>query len=88
MYYGNFNLQIIDSYINNKFIKKIVYIKALNALNIFYLNMYMTYMEDSLMNYLLHRIAKSLYFIKKLDIDIKGIVKVYLKEYLKCLKWN
>ena len=71
MYYGNFNLQIIDSYINNKFIKKIVYIKALNALNNFYLNMYMTYMEDSLMNYLLHRTAKSLYFIKKIGYRYK-----------------
>ena len=71
MYYGNFNLQIIDSYINNKFIKKIVYIKVLNALNNFYLNMYMTFMEDSLMNYLLHRTAKSLYFIKKIGYRYK-----------------
>ena len=71
IYYGNLNLQIIDSYINNKFIKKIVYIKALNSLNNFYLNMYMTYMEDSLMNYLLHRTAKSLYFIKKIGYRYK-----------------
>jgi len=72
IYYGNFDLQIIDSYIiNNKFIKKTVYIKALNALNNFYLNMYMIYMEDSLMNYLLHRNAKSMYFLKKIGYRYK-----------------
>ena len=52
MYYGNNELEIIDLYINNKFIKKSIYIKALNSLNNFYLNMYMTFMEDTLMNYL------------------------------------
>ena len=71
IYYGNFNLQIIDSFINNKFIKKTVYIKALNALNNFYLNIYMVFMEDSLMNYLLYRNAKSLYFIKNIGYRYK-----------------
>ena len=83
LYYGNFNLQIIDSYINNKFIKKIVYIKALNALNNFYSNMYMIYMEDSLINYLLHRTAKSLYFIKNIGYRYTKITESITKQLFK-----
>lgn len=83
IYYGNFELQIIDSYINNKFINKIVYIKALNALNSFYLNMYMTYMEDTLMNYLLHRTAKSLYFIKNIGYRYKRSNESITKKLFK-----
>ena len=83
LYYGNFNLQIIDSYINNKFIKKIVYIKALNALNNFYSNMYMIYMEDSLINYLLHRTAKSLYFIKNFGYKYKKNTESITKTLFK-----
>ena len=83
LYYGNFNLQIIDSYINNKFIKKIVYIKALNALNNFYSNMYMIYMEDSLINYLLHRTAKSLYFIKNIGYKYKKSTESITKKIFK-----
>jgi glycosyltransferase involved in cell wall biosynthesis len=83
IYYGNFNLQKIDSYINNKFIKKTVYIKALNALNNFYSNMYMIYMEDSLMNYLLHRTAKSLYFIKNIGYRYKKTSESITKKIFK-----
>ena len=57
---------IIDFAINNKFIKKEVYIKALNSLNHFYLNMYMTFMEDQIMNYILKRTAKSFYYSRKI----------------------
>ena len=63
IYYGNKELDIIDYYITNKFIKKQIYIKALNSLNNFYFNIYMTFMEDSLMNYLIYRVANSFYFI-------------------------
>ena len=55
---------MIDYTISNKFIKKEVFLKSLYLLKYFYLNIYMTYMEDSLMNYLIHRTAKSLYFSK------------------------
>ena len=65
-FYGNNELEIIDFHITNKLIKKTIYIKSLNSLNNFYLNMYMTSMEDSLMNYLLLRTAKSFYYINKI----------------------
>ena len=64
IFYRNNELEMIDYTITNKFIKKEVFLKSLNLLNNFYLNIYMTYMEDSLMNYLIHRTAKSFYFSK------------------------
>ena len=63
IFYGNNEIEIIDYFITNKFIKKKIYIKALNSLNIFYCNMYMTIMEDQIMNFLIHRVAKSFYYI-------------------------
>ena len=67
LFYGNNNeLQIVDSYINNKFLKKDVYLKAINSLSEEYLNMFIIYLEDSMMNYILYRTAKSLFFIKKI----------------------
>ena len=66
IFYGSNELEIIDFAINNKFIKKEVYIKALNSLNHFYLNMYMTFMEDQIMNYILKRTAKSFYYSRKI----------------------
>lgn len=66
LFYGNNNeLQMVDSYINNKFLTKNVYLRALNSLSEEYLNMFIIYLEDSMMNYILYRTAKSLYFIKK-----------------------
>ena len=64
IYYGNNELQIIDCYVHNKFIKRDIYIKVINALNSFYTNIYMTFMEDSIINYLLYRNSKSYYFVK------------------------
>ena len=66
IFYGNHELQMIDYYIYNKFIKREVYIKALNELNHYYLNMYMIYLEDQVINYILHRTAKSFYFLKNI----------------------
>ena len=63
IFYGNKEIKMIDYHITNKFIKKHIYIKALNSLNIFYLNIYMTRMEDQIMNFLIYRIAKSFYYI-------------------------
>ena len=64
IYYGTEEIKINDYYITNKFIRREIYIKALNSLNNFYFNMYMTYMEDQIMNFLIHRISKSYYYIK------------------------
>ncbi len=66
IFYGINELQETDCYINNKFIKRDIYIKAINSLNIFYTNMYMTFMEDSVINYLIYRNSKSFYFLKKI----------------------
>lgn len=63
VFYGNTEIKINDYYITNKFIKKKIYVKALNSLNNFYCNMYMTIMEDQIMNFLIHREAKSFYYI-------------------------
>lgn len=66
IFYGYDELEIIDFSTNNKFIKTIVYIKALNSLNNFYLNLIMTYGEDQIMNYVLLRKSKNFFFLKKI----------------------
>ena len=67
IYYGNNNeLEIIDYYIHNKLIKRETFIKALNILKIFYLNIYMTFMEDSMINYIIYKITESFFFLKKI----------------------
>ena len=55
-----------DYNIYNKFIKKETYIRSLNLLNKYYLNIYLTIGEDQIINYILYRTAKSLYFLKKI----------------------
>ena len=66
LYYGNNELEIVDFYITNKFIKKDLYIKVINYINYFYLSIYMVFMEDSIMNYILYRLCKSFLFLKKI----------------------
>lgn len=66
LFYGNNNeLEVVDSYINNKFLKTEIYIKAINSLNQEFLNMFIIYLDDAMMNYVLYRTARSLYFIKQ-----------------------
>jgi glycosyltransferase involved in cell wall biosynthesis len=64
IFYLNNELKMTDLHIYNKLIRTEVYIKALNSLNDHYLNMYMIFNEDQLMNYILHRNTKSSYFLK------------------------
>ena len=66
MFYGNNELQIIDYYIHNKFIKKEIFIKALNSLNNFFINMYITLWEDTIISFILYKTAKSFFFLKKI----------------------
>ena len=67
MFYGSNNeLEMIDGYINNKFIKREVYIKSLNILDNFYKDMYITYMEDAMITFIIYRNAKSFFFLKKI----------------------
>jgi hypothetical protein len=65
LFYVKNELKKVDYYINNKMIKKELFIKALNSLNHFYLNIYMTLYEDQLMLFILYKTAKSFYYLQK-----------------------
>ena len=71
LFYGNNKLERVDFAINNKMIQKKLFIKALNTLNNFYLNIYITIYEDQVMNFLLYNYAKSFYYLKKLGYYYK-----------------
>ena len=66
LFYGKGRLLQIDFNVSNKFIKRRAYIRALNSVKSYYLNLYMITGEDRLINYLFYRSVKSLYFIKKI----------------------
>ena len=66
IFHGNKELEVIDCYLTNKLIKKELYIKSLNKLNNFYTNIYMIFMEDSLINFMLYKTANSLFYIDKI----------------------
>ena len=74
-FYGSDELWLIDFTVCNKFIRKDAFIKALNILNNYYLNMYITYSEDTLINYILYRVSKSYIFFNKIGY-------YYIKNYL------
>ena len=65
LFYAYNDLRKFDHTINNKMIKKKLFIKALNSFNNFYLNLYIIMLEDQLMNFILYKTAKSFYFLKK-----------------------
>ena len=65
LFYGKGKLLQIDFNVSNKFIKRKAFIRALNSVNKYYLNQYMITAEDGLMNYILYRYTKSLFFTKK-----------------------
>ena len=65
MFYGYNELFITDYYIHNKFVKKELYIKALNSLNKVYLNSYITLWEDAIISFILYRNADSFCSLKK-----------------------
>ena len=64
--YGLGYQKLIDGIISNKFIKRIIYIRALNNIKKYNLNLHMTYFEDGLINFALHRNGNSLYLLKRL----------------------
>ena len=83
VFYGNKEIEMTDYYITNKFIKKQIYLKALNSLNMFYFNMYMTYMEDQIMNFSIYRIAKSFYYINIIGYKYyKNMESITSKRFL------
>ena len=66
LFYGKGKLFQIDFNVSNKFIKKEAYIRALNSLTQYYLNLYLVSYEDGIMNYILFRAVKSFIFIKRI----------------------
>ena len=67
LFYGNNNeLEKIDVMINNKFIKREVYIKALNLLEKFYLKLYIIIYEDQLLVFFLYKTANSFFYLNKI----------------------
>ena len=65
LFYGLKFLFQVDYNLCNKFIKREALLRALKLINRNDLNMYMTCHEDGLLNFLLYRTARSLYFIKQ-----------------------
>lgn len=69
LYYGSLGLGRFlqnDYFIWNKLIKRNVFIKSLNSINVYYHNKYMIDCEDGLINFILFRNAKSLYYLNNL----------------------
>ena len=66
LHYGKGELERIDGYIHNKFIKRDAFIRALKLLNNFFLNIYMIYQEDIIMIFSLYITAKSFFFLKEI----------------------
>lgn len=82
IFYGLNELQITDYYINNKFIKREVYIKAISSLNNFYFNMYIICFEDQIINYMIYKTSKSFYFLKKIGYYfIKNSISITKNEF-------
>jgi glycosyltransferase involved in cell wall biosynthesis len=66
IFYNKGYLKQTDYSISNKFIKRNIFIKALNSINNYYLNQNMIVYEDGLINFKLYKFAKSLYYSKKI----------------------
>ena len=52
--------------ISNKFVKRNIFINSLNTINIYFLNQNMIFYEDTLINFMLYRVAKSYYYLKNI----------------------
>ena len=65
LFYSKNELKKFDFRVNNKMIEKELFIKALNSLNNFYLNIYMALFEDQLIIFILYKTAKSFYYLRK-----------------------
>ena len=66
IFYNKGYLKQTDYSISNKFIKRNIFIKALNSIKNYYLNQNMIVYEDGLINFKLYKFAKSLYYSKKI----------------------
>ena len=85
LFYGLGFLKQIDFNVSNKFIKREALLRALNVFPKKDLNMHMSIYEDGLLNYILYRTSKSLFFLKRFGyyyIRNNVIKKEYKKGYL------
>jgi hypothetical protein len=82
----------LDYFITNKFIKRGLFIKALNLIDKYYLNSFMIDCEDGLINFMLYRVSNSYYFIKSIGyyylINRNSITKKIKKQFIQRLKSN
>lgn len=83
IFYGLGHLEIFDPTINNKLIKREILIKTLNSIEEFYLNKNMIFYEDTLINIMLHKKAKSLYFLNKIGYYYICTPHSSTKEFVK-----
>lgn len=60
--FGSYNKKNLDVNLWNKLIKRDTYLKALKFIDNFYLNQYMIYYEDALINIMLYKKSKKFYF--------------------------
>jgi hypothetical protein len=65
-FYSKGYLEQTDFIISNKFIKRNLYIKSINSIQNYYLIQNMIIYEDGLINFMLHKFAKSLYHSRKI----------------------
>ena len=63
IFFGNYNKKNLDVNLWNKLIKRDTYLKALKFIDNFYLNQYMIYYEDALINIMLYKKSKKFYFL-------------------------
>jgi glycosyltransferase involved in cell wall biosynthesis len=66
LFYAKGKLLQIDFNVSNKFLKRKAYIRALNSVNEYYLNLYMINAEDGLMNYIFYRTVKTLFYTNRI----------------------
>jgi len=82
--YGKDELQRIDGIIYNKFIKREAFIRALNILSSFYLNMHMIFQEDVILTFSLYITARSFFYLKSIGYyyitNAKSITNNLLNE--------
>ena len=92
LFYGIGILKQLDYFISNKLIKRVLFVKALNLIDKYYLSNFMIDCEDGLINFMLYRISNSYYFIKRIGyyylINKNSITKKIKKQFIQRIKSN
>ena len=90
IFYGKGNLELIDVCISNKLVKNEIYFKALNSINTYFLNQYMTHWEDGLINFMLYKYANSFFYMKNIGYyyirNNQSVTKNYIKNIEKTIR--